>query len=279
MATATARRRELRQLQREVAMLRATASTPALDRWRNDPAMLMADAGFVPDEWQRKTLRSNSSRLLLLCSRQAGKSLTAGALALREALLNPPALILMLSPTLRQSTELLREKFVKLYDALGRPVPAVEEAKTSVRLANGSRIISLPEAESNIRGFSDVALLVIDEASRVSDDLYRAVRPMLAVSGGKLVALSTPHGKLGWFFESWESDEPWERVKITAAECPRIAPAFLMEEWRALGEAYYRQEYECDFRDAVDQVFSFADVRAAMDDDVPPLFVDEVTDE
>jgi hypothetical protein len=72
-------------------------------------------------------------------------------------------------------------------------------------LTNGSRIVSLPAGEETIRGFSAVSLLVIDEAARVSDDLYFAVRPMLATSGGSLVALSTPLGQRGFFFEAWES--------------------------------------------------------------------------
>ncbi len=44
--------------------------------------------------------------------------------------------------------------------------------------------------------------LKIDEAARVSDELYRAVRPMLATSGGRIVLLSTPFGKRGFFFRA-----------------------------------------------------------------------------
>jgi hypothetical protein len=36
-----------------------------------------------------------------------------------------------------------------------------------------------------VPGFSAVWLPLVDEASRVSDELYLAVRPMLAVSGGR----------------------------------------------------------------------------------------------
>jgi hypothetical protein len=85
--------------------------------------------------------------------------------------------------------------------------------------------------------------LVIDEASRVSDGLYYAVRPMLAVSRGRLVALSTPFGRRGWFFEEWESGARWERHKITAEECPRITSEFLKEEEASLGPRWYKQEY------------------------------------
>ncbi len=37
-----------------------------------------------------------------------------------------------------------------------------------------------------MRGYAGVDLLVIDEAARVPDELYRSVRPMLAVSNGRL---------------------------------------------------------------------------------------------
>src|SRR5262249_2111481 len=147
------------------------------------------------DPWQTALLRSSRKRLLLLCCRQAGKSTTAAALALRSAFLTSGALVLLLSPTLRQSGELFRDKVLRLYNALGRPVPTVQESALQMQLANGSRVISLPGDEQTIRGYSGVATLIVDEASRVPDALYYAVRPMLAVSRGRLVALSTPFGK------------------------------------------------------------------------------------
>ena len=53
---------------------------------------------------------------------------------------------------------------------------------------------------------------------------------MLAVSGGRLIALSTPFGKRGWFHAAWRSAEDWDRVKVTAEQCPRISAEFLVEE-------------------------------------------------
>src|SRR5262249_8673338 len=137
---------------------------------------------------QASLLRRPAQRMLLLCSRQAGKSQTAAALALQAALLEP-ALVLLLSPTQRQSAELFKDKVMRLFNALGRPVKAHQETQLTLTLANGSRVISLPGDEAGIRGFSGVSLLVIDEAARVPDSLYCSVRPMLAVSRGRLVAL------------------------------------------------------------------------------------------
>jgi hypothetical protein len=233
---------------------------------------VLAEAGLEPDPWQAEVLRSSAARLLLLCTRQAGKSTTAAALALLTALVEAPALVLLLSPTQRQSGELFRDKFMRLYRGLGQPVAARRETALTLELANGSRVISLPGNEGGIRGYSGVSLLVVDEASRVGDDLYNAVRPMLAVSRGRLIALSTPFGKRGWFFEEWQGRGAWGRVQVTAWECPRISPQFLEEERLALGERWFNQEYLCSFEDTADSVFSHEDVRAALSPDVQPWF-------
>jgi hypothetical protein len=61
-------------------------------------------------------------------------------------------------------------------------------------------------------------------------------------------------------------------VRITAPECKRISAEFLAEEQRALGERWFRQEYLCSFEDVIDAVFAYADIQAALSDDVKPLF-------
>jgi hypothetical protein len=241
------------------------------DRFWARPEAILAEAGMPPDPWQTTLLRTTPARTLLLCSRQAGKSTVAAALALRTALLVPGSLVLLLSPTLRQSGELFRDKVLRLYHALGKPVASTRLTALMLELANGSRIVSLPGEEGTIRGYSGVALLVIDEAARVTDELYAAVRPMLAVSRGRLVALSTPFGKRGWFFEEWQGANDWERVRITAEQCPRITADFLEGERQALGPRWYRQEYECSFEEAVDAFFSHADIMAALSGRVAPL--------
>jgi tRNA(Met) C34 N-acetyltransferase TmcA len=155
--------------------------------------------GLEPDAWQEELLRSTSDRVLLNCSRQSGKSTMTGVIALHRALYHPGSLILCLAPALRQSQELFG-KVLGFYRDLGRPVSPQAERKLSLELENGSRIVTLPGSEKTIRGFSGTALLILDEAARVDDALYYAVRPMLAVSGGALMMLSTPYGRRGVFY-------------------------------------------------------------------------------
>jgi len=236
-----------------------------------DPAQLLVRAGIIPDDWQLTILRERPMRALLLCCRQSGKTLTTAAAALHEALYDPGSLTLIIAPSQRQSAELLRQVRM-LLNALGPTVATSSESATGIEVANGSRIVSLPAKEATIRGYSKVSLLALDEAARIPDEIYTAVRPMLAVSEGRLIALSTPSGQRGWFYYAWQSNEDWRRIKITASQCPRIPADFLAEERRTLSQAAYGSEYECRFTDAADAVFAYADVMAALDDTIIPLF-------
>ena len=226
------------------------------------------------DGWQSNLLRSASERILLNCCRQSGKSTTAGIIALHRALYHPGSLVLILAPAERQAKETFG-KVAQAYRRLGHSVAPDSYRKLGMRLANGSRIEALPGSEKTIRGFSGVDLLVLDEAARVEDGLYFAVRPMLAVSGGALIMLSTPAGRRGVFFEEWTEGVGWERYEVPAEECPRISEAFLEEERLSLPRRVFDQEYRCVFTETEDAVFSVEDVAGALDPAVTPLFGSE----
>jgi hypothetical protein len=185
----------------------------------------------------------------------------------------PSSLVLILAPAERQAKETFG-KMASFYHALGHPIPADSYRKLGMELTNGSRIEALPGTEKTIRGFSGAALLIVDEAARVEDALYYAIRPMLAVSGGRLMMLSTPAGRRGVFHEEWtrEPGEGWERYEVRASECERIPSSFLEEERRSLPAWIYRQEYECSFEDLEDALFGFELVASSITEEVTPLF-------
>jgi len=238
------------------------------------PLEVARRGGIEPDPWQRNVLESERQRIILLCSRQSGKSTVTSILAARQAVAVPRSLVLLLAPALRQSQELFR-KVHTFYAALGEAVPSVVENALSLELANGSRIVCLPGSERTVRGFSAPDLVIEDESARVPDDLHHAIRPMLAVSRGKLVLLSSAFGKRGHFFETWEHGGPaWLRVKVTAHDVPRIDPAWLEAERAAIGDWWFDQEYLCEFKDAVDSYFRGEDIAAMASPDVRPLFAE-----
>jgi hypothetical protein len=96
---------------------------------------------------------------------------------------------------------------------------------------------------------------------------------MLATTGGRLLTLSTPAGRRGWWFEAWEDGGPsWERYEVPASSVPRIPASFLEEERRALPAWIYRSEYECSFEDLEDALFGYELVQSSITDEVTPLF-------
>jgi hypothetical protein len=227
--------------------------------------------GLTPDAKQAELLRGNLKRVLLNCSRQWGKSTITAALAVHRAVYEEDSLTVVLSPTLRQSGEFLR-KAAAFMRKLGMRVRGDGDNAVSLLLPNQSRIVGLPGTEATVRGFSKVSLMVIDEASRVPDDLFNAVRPMLAVGDGDMLVMSTPFGQRGFFWEQWtQNARMWERISVPATECPRISARFLEDERTMMGDRWFRQEYLCEFVDVNDSLFDRELLESAIDYSVAPL--------
>ena len=259
---------QIESAQREEAESRGGAEPPepeTVSEWAR------RSLSFSPDAAQTRVLDTRTKRGILNCTRQWGKSTTSAAKAVHQAMTVPGSLTVVVSPTARQSGEFVRKASAFAMRLQIKP-KGDGDNEISLAFPNGSRIVGLPGTEATVRGFSAVSLLMVDEASRVSDELYLAIRPMLAVSGGSLWLMSTPFGKRGFFYEAWEhGGSDWERIRVTAEECPRISPAFLAEERAAMGDRWFRQEYECEFSDTADGVFDRDLIERAFTREVEPL--------
>jgi hypothetical protein len=207
-----------------------------------DPVAFVQDRlKFEPDPWQARLLRSCAPWILLNCCRQSGKSTTTAAVALHTAIYDP-GLILLVSPSLRQS----------------------KDNKSSCTLANSARVVSLPGDPDTLRGYSAPKLIIKDEASYVSDAMQAALDPMLAVSKGRLIEMSSPNGKRGHFYENWQGGIDVERIKIIGRECPRIGAEFLEKMRQKLGPMLFSQEFEGEFIDAESSAFSSEMIELAL---------------
>jgi hypothetical protein len=257
---------------------------------------------FTPDDTQTTLLNTEARRVILNCTRQWGKSTVTAAKAVHHAIHTPHSLTLILSPSERQSSELLR-KCALFFRRAGVKTKKDGINSHSLQLENDSRLVALPNSEDTIRGFSGVSLLLIDEAARVPDSLYEAVLPMLATTNGSLWMLSTPAGRRGFFYEAATtasrtqqspdreggagsphalplasstygvppSDADTLSLTIPATRCPRISPHFLAEQRAARGELFYRQEYLCEFIGDQHSLFSRDLIESLLTSDIPPL--------
>lgn len=237
----------------------------------SDPVLWAREVlGYHPDPWQAKLLRSRSRKIILNCSRQSGKSTTCAALGLHESIYRRPSFGLVIAPSQDQSGELML-KFDEFRGAVELPSDYLStDTKLAVRFSNGNRFIARPGSEKSARSFSAVTLLLEDEAARVPDALYNSVRPMLAVSNGRHILMSTPFGKQNHFFKIWdEQRDLWEWYEIPAEMCPRISKQFLEEEKRI--NPWFEQEYLCVFLDPEGSVFSSDLFRSLANPAVCPL--------
>lgn len=229
--------------------------------------------GFTPDSVQGRVLDPAIARGILNCSRQWGKSTIVAVKAVHHALFRPGSLTVIAAPSGRQSGELFAKARDFLLD-MGIRLRNDGRNRESVVLPNRSRIVAIPAVERTTRGFSKVSLLLIDEASRVDDELYLALRPMIATAENPILwLLSTPHGQQGFFYREWSNPaRKWARISVTAYDCPRIPRSYLDDEREALGDDMFRQEYLCEFTKSDHLLYNPADIRAAFRDEIPWLF-------
>jgi hypothetical protein len=237
-----------------------------------DPVAFASEVlGFAADRAQAAVLDLGIRRGILNCRRQWGKSTVTAIKAVHRVWFERGCLVVVVSPSGRQSGEFVR-KCAGFLRRLGVRPRGDGVNEMSLVLPSGSRIVGLPANETTIRGYTDPAIVMIDEAARVPDEMYRAVRPMLISGRGDLWLMSTPRGKRGFFFETWAHGGPeWTRIAVPATECPRVSRAVLEEERLAQGEMWFRQEYLCEFVQADDAVFREDDIDACLRNDVPAL--------
>ena len=237
-----------------------------------DPVAFTRDRLKIdPDRFQIEALRSMAKRGILNCTRQWGKSTMAAAKAVHRAYTRPGSTVLVASPTDRQSAEFVR-KCAEMTATLGIRPRGDGDNSTSLQFPNGSRIVGLPGVEANVRGFSAVSLILIDEASVVDDRMYKALLPMLAVGNGDLWMMSTPRGKRGFFYDIWQHGGPdWYRLSVTAPDCPRISSEFLEQQRGTMGPAWFAQEFLAEFVDNGESIFALDQLERTIDDSFAPL--------
>lgn len=215
-----------------------------------DPSVILDAAGYEPDDWQRRALRSTRRRQIILGGRQTGKSVVGAAAVAWNLIYRQGSLSLVLGPSLKQAGETAR-KIASIVDLVGAPVDPVSRTALALELSNGSRSLCIPSGETSVRGYSAPDLLVLEEAAAIESEVVRASLPVLAATeNGRLLLISTPRGRRNWFAEVWfDGGDDWERFEARASACPRISRDFLDGERRIMGDKLYGQEYECDFLD------------------------------
>lgn len=222
------------------------------------------------DDWQKKVLETKGN-LVLRSGRQVGKSTVIAQKAGDFACRNPKKTVLVIASVERQAY-LLFEKIMSYVDHTNRKMIRKgrhRPTKSKLSLSNGSTIYCLPTGLSGhgIRGYT-IDLLIADEAAFIPEEVWSAVTPMLAVTQGDIILLSTPFGKGGYFFRCF-SDPEFTSFHISSEDCPRISKDFLDQEKSRMTKLQYAQEYLGEFVDELQQFFPTDLIDAAMRRPIP----------
>jgi len=271
-----------------------------------DPSSYLQSLGFIPFDWQKKALEPGIKRLILNCCRQAGKSTVIAAKAIHKAKFWSNSLILLVSPSERQSKELMQK--IDTFITQDTDIELMQDSKGEKTFDNKSRICALPGSEKTIRGYSNPDILIIDEASRVPDEVYMTIRPMMTGGTTELIIMSTPFGKSGFFYDTWTGgQEIWTKIEVQPVDIlPKLLPMkyaeiqedqlidtrrkkgiqlffsprhdqqFLKEEFFTMGEYWYQQEYGCEFLNPVHNVFDMDLVERALGHNLGEFYSDSV---
>jgi hypothetical protein len=265
-----------------------------------DPLEHARQLGFEAHSGQAIMLKRPTQRILVCACRQYGKSTTEALLGTFISKSFARSLTLIFAPTEKQSSETMMKSADFIMDDPA-PVGLKIDNRFEKVFTNGSRIVALPGSEKSVRGYSAPRLIILDEASRIPDAVYKAIRPMLArAPEADLVAMTTPYGKRGWFYQAWSRSKRWTKVLVRVAWEPRglkLVPSmpedefraywaergviafyspfhsreFLEEELEAHGELWFRQEYCCDFVETEETVFRLDDILDAESEHVVQL--------
>lgn len=217
------------------------------------------------DPWQQEVLETEGN-LVLRSGRQTGKSTVISIKASEYAVSHAKKLVLIVAAVERQAYLLFEKTLSYLVDNYKKLIKTGKERPTKhvINLTNGSRIMCLPTGLTGygIRGYT-TDLLIVDEAAFVRDEVFRAVSPQLAVTGGKLILLSTPFGKEGYFYERFD-DSSFKTFHVSSEDCPRIDKEFLKREKTRMSRIQYAQEYLGEFVDELLRFFPTELIKSCM---------------
>lgn len=258
--------------------------------------------------WQERVLKSEHPRKAINGARQSGKSTIISTKPCHKAKYKPKSLSIIMAPT-EQQAYLDMEK-VREFIGNDKTYPKIErDSDRLIELSNGSWIVVVPATEKAARGYSKPDLIILDEASRIEEIVYKSgVIPMLTDNPEcEVIDISTPNGKQGFHFnamnnpkwERYEIKSPWEvdEINFTLYEaepeeeyqrkCAKkgiigyYSPRHRRQEEQEfnlgeMGVQMYRQEYGVQFIEPSDQVFSYDEIEGMIKNKIKPLDLEEI---
>ena len=205
------------------------------------------------DKWQTDLLESKGN-VCIITGRQCGKSTATSILAAETAIKKSGEFIILGADVIEQAEILMRK--IKAYMEAEHFKEIKKTTLQFMELKNGSIIICIPigDAGSSMRGYT-ATMIIIDEAALIHDRAWEAIEPIISVTGGRVIMLSTPQCKKGFFYKAFLSDD-YRNFKESARDCPRHNKEFLDRKESEMSPVAFAQEYLGEFLDDYNRKFT-----------------------
>lgn len=234
---------------------------------RVDPTALFERVVGGPcDHWQRQLLTSTAPFAMCLASRRIGKSQTTGVLA-AQTVAAPDRTVLILSPTLSQST-LLFKKCLQAWQAMALPIQKTRLTQQVMELENGSAIVCVPAGQDgeSARGWGvkNGGILIYEEGAFIGDAVYDATLP-IREEGGLIRLITTPGRKGGFAHRLWMENEEVEKITARSTDLPRMAEKVAFDR-RFMPPIQFAVEHELRWMGGGTPFFDPSTIEAAFTD-------------
>lgn len=190
---------------------------------------------------------NHSKKILVCCSRRAGKSYFCAGAIVKSALKNPGSRIIYINLTFKNAVKQIWDNVIKASEETGLQIDKSSKNDGEIEWVNGSSLrikgnSNNAEADT-LRGESKVSLVVIDEAFHQKNMEYainEVIMPFLADLGDKATILCTgtpPRIPHTYMEKLWSNDKTWRHYHWTAENNPHIPDfeKFIEEVCKAKG--------------------------------------------
>ncbi|WP_345377377.1 terminase large subunit domain-containing protein [Frondihabitans cladoniiphilus] len=205
-------------------------------------------------DYQAEVAGSGATVRVMCAGRQVGKSFLLAALALFEATTRRNITVLFISAGEEAAKRLLGECSRLVSSSAGLDGSIVEETKTMLLFSTGSRIMSVPASEKQIRGIS-ADLLVIDEASFVPEEIWVSAQPTtIARPGARIILASTPYLSDHFFKHMWDQGMRSPDAYVRSWHWPSSTSPLVTDETlegvrRGINPIRFAREYMAEWPD------------------------------
>lgn len=223
---------------------------------------------FPLEVWQKDVLNTfiahqTNTIITVNSPRQCGKSICVEAIII-WASLNKRGVSMFVSPTLAQARKVYQD-IIRIID--GTPIMSKKnDSLLEITFCNGSTCyFKSAEMRDGLRGYTISNVLIIDEASFVSDaTIYELLLPMTNVHKATMILTSTPKFKTGAFYKNYmlgmSPDVKGHKnitIDWTSYDLSKFLPEDMLEMYKQqLPKLIFQSEYLGQFIDGDSVLFN-----------------------